>query len=140
MARHEEEYDVQSENHSTRDFLIGVVFGAVVGAATALFLTPKSGKDMRHNLSSGANNLKEKTVKLSETAVDKGSELVGIAKEKSTSIGQAVTKQSSQLVNKVKGLKPQAEQDATSAGDSDIQRKLEETKRAFDETELQLNQ
>lgn len=139
MARNDHNEDVRTENHGTRDFLIGAIVGAVVGAATALFLTPKAGKEIRHSVSSGATTLKVKTIQLGESAVDKGAEFAGIAREKSTAIGKAVSKQSSQLVSKVKGLKPQTSEGVAAEG-SDVQRMLEETKRAFDETELQLNQ
>ncbi|WP_019154884.1 YtxH domain-containing protein [Robertmurraya massiliosenegalensis] len=130
---------------NTKDFLIGAFIGGIVGAATALFLTPKSGKDIRNNLSEQAHSIKIKTDHLREAAVMKSSELAEVAKEKTNTIGQAVSKQSNQILNKVKALKPAGElsegenKGAPTSEQSDIQRKLEETKRAFDETEHQLN-
>lgn len=136
--------DKQENNSSTKDFLIGALIGGVVGAATALFLTPKSGRDIRSNITHQAHTLKEKTNQFRETAMNKGSELAEVAMEKTTSIGQTVSKQSNELISKVKSFKPgQADEDTevvTASENSDIQRKLEETKRAFDETESQLNQ
>lgn len=138
MTNHENNQMRSSEsNLHTKDFLIGALVGGIVGAATALFLTPKSGKDIRYNISHQASSMFDKTNQLRETAVSKGVELAGVAKEKTTSLGQSVSKQSHELMNKVISLKPQAIKG--NEGNSDIQRMLEETKKAFDETEQQLN-
>jgi hypothetical protein len=72
---------------------------------------------------------------------------------KSSSIGQVVSKQSNDIMNKVKSIKPAKTGDEVNvelededdfspilSDDKELQRKLEETKRAFDETESQLNQ
>lgn len=150
MTSYENEQNINQENNfNTKDFLIGAFIGGVVGAATALFFSPKSGKDIRQNISSQASSIIERTGQIRDVAVTKGSEIAEVAKEKTTSFGQTVSKQSNELINKVKTLKPQTikneELNDEVAGleivsdDSDIQRKLEETKRAFDETEEQLN-
>lgn len=147
MRNHEEQ---KEHNQSSRDFLLGAIIGGAIGAAAAFFLTPKAGKELRQNLSAQAQSLREKTGQFRDAAVERGSEWAGAAKEKTSSIGQAVSKQSTELLQKVKALKPQTgdrnESDddpsimPSTSGDYDIQRKLEETKRAFDETEQQLNQ
>ncbi|WP_449621358.1 YtxH domain-containing protein [Robertmurraya sp. Marseille-Q9965] len=145
MGNRENQLNEKEENQlNTKDFLLGALIGGIVGAATALFLTPKSGKDIREELSQQAITLKEKTGYIRETALNKGTELAEVAKERSISLGQAVSKQSNELVSKVKALRPQTEESgdtgvASTSGNSDIQRKLEETKKAFDETEQQLN-
>jgi gas vesicle protein len=146
MANNENQQVDNSENNiNTKDFLIGALIGGVVGAAAALFLTPKSGKDIRHDISHQAQSLKDLTGQFREAAVSKGTELAEVAKERTATLGQTVSKQSNELITKVKGLKPIASENteeeisAASENSSDIQRKLEETKKAFDETELQLN-
>lgn len=45
---------------NSKDFLIGTLIGGIVGATTALFLAPKSGKELRDDLNTQANALKEK--------------------------------------------------------------------------------
>ncbi len=45
---------------NAKDFLIGSLIGGIVGAATALFLAPKSGKELRDDLNTHAGTLKEK--------------------------------------------------------------------------------
>lgn len=139
------------ESINTKDFLIGALIGGIVGAATALFLAPKSGKELRSNMNEQAIVLKAKTGQIRETAVAKGTELASAAKEKTNAITNTVSKQSVEILNKVKGLKtsdesqPYAEKSskghiALPAHDSEIQKRLEETKRAFDETEEKIRQ
>lgn len=146
MSSNENQQNEKMDNGiNTKDFLIGAFIGGIVGAATALFLTPKSGKEIRSNLSEQAHTIKVKTDQLRATAAVKGSELAEAAKEKTSTIGQTVSKQSNQVISKVKGLKLaningiNKSENISVGGQSDIQKKLEETKKAFDETEHQLN-
>ena len=142
----------QSNNHiNTKDFLIGTLVGGIVGALTALFLAPKSGKELREDLNDQAYLLREKTESLRETAIEKSSEITSTVKDKTSALSKKVSEQSQGLVNKVKGIKADVE-DEQSEGEnaidqlfetdvnSDIQQKLEETKKAFDETESKVNQ
>ena len=142
----------QSNNHiNTKDFLIGTLVGGIVGALTALFLAPKSGKELREDLNDQAYFLREKTESLRETAIEKSSEITSTVKDKTSALSKKVSEQSQGLVNKVKGIKSDVE-DEQSEGEnaidqlfetdvnSDIQQKLEETKKAFDETESKVNQ
>lgn len=150
MANYENQENERQENRyqesiNTKDFIIGCLIGGMVGAATALFLAPKSGKEIRDNINHGAHSLKDRTSQWRDAAVHKGSELADVAKEKTNVIGKTVSKQSHEIINKVKGLtvlegKNTEGPDADSDQDTEIQRKLEETKRAFDETESQLNE
>lgn len=134
---------------NTKDFIIGALIGGIVGAATALFLAPKSGREIRNDLNAGANSLRVKTEEIRDTAKNKGVEIVNIAKEKTSTIGQNVTKQSNEILSKVKGLKYQEDtvlseeelshKEVIDTSSDEIQQKLEETKKAFDDTEYQLN-
>ncbi|MFO1444169.1 YtxH domain-containing protein [Bacillus sp. Bva_UNVM-123] len=148
--RNEQTQGKSEESINTKDFLIGALIGGIVGATTALFLAPKSGKELRSDINEQAIVLKEKTEQLRETAKTKGTELAAVAKEKTNAITQTVSKQSTELVNKVKNLRTngnaedQAEEtkevDSDTAVNKDnVQKKLEETKRAFDETEVIYN-
>jgi gas vesicle protein len=135
---------------NSRDFLVGAIIGGLAGAAAALFLTPKSGKELRTTL----NEQKDK-------AVTKSNELASTAKEKANSLAQSVSQQSSDLVSKVKGKQDQGQNEGPegdldnvptsmaetssmeqthTATNEEIQRKLEETQQAFDDTEEKLNQ
>lgn len=152
MVNHEtEKEDRQNVNETSgsKEFLMGAIIGGLVGAATALFLAPKSGKEMRTEINTQAENLKGKTSLLYDVAKTKSTELAEVAKLKSSSIGQAVSKQSNDIMSKVKSVKPVNDSEAdvvyeddfspVLSDDKELQKKLEETKRAFDETESQLN-
>jgi gas vesicle protein len=146
-----------NENSSTKDFLLGAVIGGLVGAATALFLAPKPGKELRNDLNQHADVLKEKGIKLTGTVKEKGTEFITIAKDKTDHLTNVVSKHSTDLIDKVKGVNS-TEKETTSevfevqkeeADDlkiaqskddfDEIQQKLEETKKAFDETESKYN-
>lgn len=78
----------------TNNFLVGSIIGGIVGATVALFFAPKSGRELRNDLSGQVDVVKEK-----------GIELAQMAKEKSSSIVQTVSEQSGEIVNKVKNKK-----------------------------------
>ncbi|UAL51357.1 MULTISPECIES: YtxH domain-containing protein [Metabacillus] len=96
---------------NSKDFLIGTLVGGIVGATTALFLTPKSGKELRDNIGEQAVIVKERTGKITNDAIEKSNELAALAKEKSANLTQVVSDQSSQIMNKVRDLKSSKDQD-----------------------------
>ncbi|MFS8185237.1 YtxH domain-containing protein [Rossellomorea marisflavi] len=129
-------------NINSKDFIIGTLIGGIVGAATALLLAPKSGKDLRSDINEQAGAWKEKTSQWKDTAVEKSNELAAAAKEKSSSLTKTVQEQSNQVVGKIKSYRSNAEEDikeAVSEVKDDVNQKLEETKKAFDETEKTYN-
>lgn len=147
-------YDLKKDKSdsrvSTKDFLIGTLIGAAVGSLTALLLAPKSGKELRGDLNNQAYLLREKTDHIRESVSIKGNELTSTVKDKTTAISKKVSEQSVDLVKKVKGFTTDAETNSSNNpvdelfehnkhSESDIQKKLEETKRAFDETESKFN-
>ncbi|MFA8439233.1 YtxH domain-containing protein [Pueribacillus sp. YX66] len=89
-------------NNSSKNFLLGAVVGGIVGAVTALLLAPKSGKEMRTDLNQQASALKERSLELKDTAVERGSEWIAVAKE-----------QSQQVASKVKGMTEQMKSENT---------------------------
>lgn len=91
---------------NSKDFLIGTLIGGIIGATTALFLAPKSGRELREDINQQAHVVKDKTSKLTNDAYEKGTQFISIAKEKTTNASQVITDQSSQLLNKVKELRP----------------------------------
>ncbi|MCJ1908538.1 YtxH domain-containing protein [Planococcus ruber] len=111
--RYDDLYDYEDES-SSKDFIIGALVGGIIGAATALFLAPKSGKELRSDLNTHATTLKEKTATYTDTA-----------KEKSGGLTQQVKDQSSKVVDKVKNLKggqsPMDDGTASSEGEESIE-------------------
>ncbi|MGM0843899.1 MAG: YtxH domain-containing protein [Bacillota bacterium] len=143
-----------SGNHegsiNAKDFLIGSLIGGIVGAATALFLAPKSGKELRDELNTHAGTLKEKSGQWRETAMERGNELAAAAKERTSGITKTVQEQSNNLVNKVKSGKNEDNSEVTGEEQlpveteqndaQELNQKLEETKKAFDDTEQTIKQ
>ena len=90
---------------NSKDFIIGALIGGIVGAAAALFLAPKSGRELRGDINEGAKYLTDKTEKFRHTAVEKGSELAEVAKTKTSQLTDSVAKQTSILKENVKNLR-----------------------------------
>lgn len=80
-------------NINAKDFIIGTFVGGIVGAATALLLAPKSGKELRTNINDQAIVLK-----------DKSTELASKAKDSSQSFAKTIQSSSSQVTSKVKDI------------------------------------
>lgn len=120
-------YD-EHEESGAGSFLLGAVVGGVIGAAAALFLAPKTGKEMRDDLSSQAVHLKEKGIEISTIAKDKATEYSAVAKDKASTynalakdkaaeftatakektdeVTKTIQEQSEQIIDKVKAIKP----------------------------------
>ena len=75
-----------------KDFVIGALVGGIVGAAAGLLLAPKAGRDLREDVAIQAVSLKDKSIVLSSTAMEKTAQFSSQIKEQST-----------HLVDKVKG-------------------------------------
>ncbi|PFP27841.1 hypothetical protein COJ96_14600 [Bacillus sp. AFS073361] len=98
------EFDSRETNQtrseeSSNSFLLGAIIGGIVGAAVALFLAPKSGKDLRNTFSNQAGSIIDKTSTMKENVMSKSNELVS----KSSSLSQGIVLQSTGLLDKVKG-------------------------------------
>lgn len=79
--------DLYDEDSSgTGSFIAGAIIGGVIGAATALFLAPKTGREMREDLTTQASQLKDKSIELSSTAKEKAVELSSTAKDKAAEL------------------------------------------------------
>ncbi|WP_394188380.1 YtxH domain-containing protein [Paenisporosarcina quisquiliarum] len=99
---------------NSKDFVIGALVGGIIGAAAALFLAPKTGRELRENVSTQAMQLKDKTADFSSTA-----------KEKTSHLSTQLKEQSGQIVDKVKGMKtkssaPMDDGTASSEGEEPI--------------------
>jgi gas vesicle protein len=130
-----EERVKEAQQSNTKDFLLGALIGGVVGAATALFLAPKSGKEIRNTL----NELKDVTI-------SKGSELVSVAKD-SKAMFTNTTNQVKQIVNKEKDFSEKEEHtteikyvpiEPYQSSHEELQRKLEEAQKAIEAEERKL--
>lgn len=96
---------IRSEAHKqldTKTFIVGAIIGGVVGAATALLLTPKSGKEIRSDLTNQVDTIKTKSNQFKAVATEKGNELIAATKEKSTQLRDLTMEKGSNLAETVK--------------------------------------
>lgn len=95
------------EDSAAGSFVCGAIVGGIIGAAAALFLAPKTGKEMRDDFSSQAGQWKDKSIELSSVAKEKATELTAVAKDKTDEVAKTIQEQSGQLVDKVKSMRAQ---------------------------------
>ncbi|MFS0689156.1 YtxH domain-containing protein [Sporosarcina sp. 179-K 8C2 HS] len=93
-----------NDDSGAGSFLLGALVGGVIGAAAALFLAPKTGREMRDDFSEQAVQLKNKGIELSTVAKDKATEITSVAKEKTDGLTKTIQEQSGQIVDKVKSM------------------------------------
>jgi len=84
---------MSENNMNGKDFLLGVVVGGIIGAATALLLAPKTGSELRADLRQTADAVTSRTQELAHQ--------IG---ERSQQIARTVSAQTSELVGRAKEL------------------------------------
>lgn len=145
---------MSKEGLSSKDFLLGTMIGGLVGAATALLLAPKSGRELRSDVNDQATYVRLKTEQMKHSALEKGQALAVTAKDKTVQLSDTISLHSNQIVNKIKRpgegaeeempeaslqvLEDEVENQPSSSDEDDIQQKLDETKKAFDEVEYNM--
>ena len=102
----------------TREFVLGMLMGAAVGAAVAILYAPHSGPQTRDLLKEKAAAVKEKTATAVDTAKSKAREVTGNV---STSAQQLVEKSRSKVEAQVSAV-----QAAVEAGKQEFQKKQAE--------------
>ncbi|ARK30165.1 YtxH domain-containing protein [Halalkalibacter krulwichiae] len=83
---------------------LGTVVGGVVGATAALLTAPKSGEELREDISNQLIEGKNKTEQLSEELKGKMSELTEIINESSANVSQTVKQKSEDVINEAMQL------------------------------------
>ncbi|MDF2789128.1 MAG: YtxH protein [Neobacillus sp.] len=116
------DYELRATNQnksedSSSSFLLGALIGGLVGAAAAIFLAPKSGRDLRSTLNNQAGTLKEKTVQL----INKTKTTVEVEEDNYIPIGGTPKATNGEAVD-----------------EQSIREKLEEAKKAFEEEEYKV--
>lgn len=74
----------ETEQSSGSNFLMGLVCGAAVGAAVGLLLAPKSGAELRQQISTSTDKLRRRAVEGYESAAESVSGVVDDMVERST--------------------------------------------------------
>ncbi|MCR2806496.1 YtxH domain-containing protein [Paenibacillus soyae] len=96
---------MMSTRKDSKGFLLGALAGGIIGSVTALLFAPKSGKELRQDISAGAQKVGDTTL----YAANKVGETTGrIARE----IGGRTTSIAGSIVDSVKGLRRDSEEDA----------------------------
>lgn len=67
----------ERESTSSGMFLLGAVAGAMVGAGVALLMAPKSGADMRQDLSDGYSSMRDAASKRYRDLADRANQKLG---------------------------------------------------------------
>ncbi|QDP40898.1 YtxH domain-containing protein [Radiobacillus deserti] len=91
-----------NDDMNTKDFLIGSLIGGIVGASVALLFAPKSGKELREDINTGATYVKDKASDWKDVAYDKGTEWKDYAVDASGQFTKNVSEKSQQLGDRVK--------------------------------------
>jgi gas vesicle protein len=121
--------------NSGSNFILGTIVGAAVGAATALFLAPKTGQEFRRQINDQASVVKEKTNSLSKTISEQSNQILTKVKDIKPPTGQSepeVELENNESV--VESATVETNQD--SAGSEQLfQEKLAEAKQALDDAE-----
>ncbi|MBL4951926.1 YtxH domain-containing protein [Neobacillus sp. OS1-32] len=147
------DYDSRETNQNRtgdsagKSFFLGALIGGLAGAAAALLLAPKSGKELRHSISSNTGTIVTKSVELGETV-----------RNKTSNFSQGLTRQSTEIMNRVTGkavsdeaaenesetiyipigTSSKKQDDKGAVNDGEIERKLKEAQMAFDEEERRI--
>lgn len=143
------EYETR-ENHQNRsdegkvgkNFLLGAFIGGVAGAVAGMLLAPKSGKELRNSINQQAGSLLDRSSQIRGEVVEKGNDLVQKAKDLKPSKFDKNNEE--ETPTNYISLKPEAENKtiplaAKGSNDDEIQKKLEEAKRAFEEEENRIS-
>ena len=121
--------------NSGSNFILGTIVGAAVGAATALFLAPKTGQEFRRQINDQASVVKEKTNSLSKTISEQSNQILTKVKDFKTPTGQSEPEVG--LENNESEVDAVTEEtNQVPAGSEQLfQEKLAEAKQALDDAE-----
>lgn len=121
-----EKYAEPCSTHS-KDFLIGGLIGGMIGAAAALLLAPKSGKELRSDLAAteGGQYICHKANELKQSVAQKSEELTEQCMATTAEISDKIAEQYSIICENISALK-QTLTEAQAEVVEEIEEKLEE--------------
>lgn len=79
---------MSDKNMSGKDFFIGAVVGGLLGAVTALLLAPKSGQELRGDISHQVHQVSDKTKQIASDVSDKTQQLAREFSTRSSEIAE----------------------------------------------------
>lgn len=95
---------MSNNNLNGKDFLLGAIVGSVLGAVTALLVTPKTGKELRGDIKHQYDNASEKTKAIATDVSQKTQALAQDVSERSQNIARDVSSKSQMIAGKAKEL------------------------------------
>jgi gas vesicle protein len=93
-----------SNNVDGKDFLMGAVVGGLLGAMAALLLAPKSGRELRQDITEQYGTLSEKTQQIANTVSEKTQQIASTVGEKTAIIAKTATTHTTEWVDKAKDV------------------------------------
>ena len=93
---------MSDNNMNGKDFVLGALVGGIIGAAAALLLAPKSGRELRQDIGEGYQIAVDKTSEFAGELSQKGQVLVDQAKERGTELVGKAKDVTNQVIGDVK--------------------------------------
>ncbi|TVX92513.1 YtxH domain-containing protein [Paenibacillus agilis] len=75
----------------TKPFWIGTIIGTVVGAVSALLFAPKSGRELREDISEGAKQIGERTQTIAKQVGESTTEFIEASKNRIGEVKQSIS-------------------------------------------------
>lgn len=93
-----------NNNMNGKDFLLGAVVGGLIGAAAALLLAPKSGRELREDIGEGYRVVADKTTDLAGEISQRSQVIAGQVKEVSADWATKAKDVGTDLASKAKDV------------------------------------
>jgi len=75
---------MNKDQYRAEGFLVGTIVGAAIAGATALLLAPKSGQELRKDISNQAKDAKDQATDYAQKAKDQASNYASQAKKQAS--------------------------------------------------------
>lgn len=108
-------------------FVLGAIIGGAAAAITALLFAPKSGKELRQDIADEFDNVMDTVYDYRDIAVEKGTELVEVAKETTDDIKVTLKDTTQNLKSQLSETSDKVAHDFKKAKD-EVDRSVEEIK------------
>jgi len=86
-----------SDKLDGKDFIIGAVVGGLLGAMAALLLAPKSGRELRQDITEQYGTVSDKTQQIASTVSEKTLQIANAVSEKTATIATAVSEKTANI-------------------------------------------
>ena len=121
-----------------KDFVIGTLIGGIIGASVALLYAPKAGKDLRQDINTGADQVRERASEWKNTAYDKGNDLYERAQESSKNLGEKIKQKKDDIQERVEYLRSENKEQGQEIAE-DVAEAIEEAADEMERQEADMN-